>query len=78
MIGTVVRIDITGHAPLALPRGAGGARRPRAAWSVCHPTLTSVSPEMGRTSPYGVRPLMTVRAGVVDHDLRTRMNGATP
>ncbi len=58
MIDVVVRIDTADRAPLGLPRGLGVARHPRAARATCHPTLTSVSPEMGRMSSYGVRPFI--------------------
>lgn len=73
MIGVVVRIDTAARAPLGLPRGSGEARQPRAArlWR-CHPTLTSVSPEMGRTSSYGVRPFMCVSTGRFDGRSRLR------
>jgi hypothetical protein len=63
MIDVVVRIDTADCASLDLPRGSGIARQPRAARSTCHPTLTSVSPEMGRMSSYGVRPFMTTPDG---------------
>jgi hypothetical protein len=62
MIDVVVRIDTADRAPLDLPRGPGIARQ-RAARSTCHPTLTSVSPEMGRMSSYGVRPFMALPDG---------------
>ncbi len=58
MIDVVVRIDTADRAPLDLLRRPGVARQPRVARMKCHPTLTSVSPEMGRMPSYGVRPLM--------------------
>jgi len=65
MIGVVVRIDTADRAPLDLLRGSGVARQPRVACAACHPTLTSVSPEKGRMSSYGVRPFRAALAGAV-------------
>lgn len=75
MIDVVVRIDTADRAPLDLPRGSGIARQ-RAARSTCHPTLTSVSPEMGRMSSYGVRPFMTTPDGASSASSHSSYAGA--
>jgi len=75
MIDVVVRIDTADRAPLDLPRGPGIARQ-RAARSTCHPTLTSVSPEMGRMSSYGVRPFMATPDGASSASSHSSYAGA--
>lgn len=55
MIDAVVRIDTTDRASHAHLKWASDVRAVRTMRSRCHPTLTSVSPEMGR-APFGVRP----------------------
>lgn len=72
MIGVVVRIDTANRVSRGLPRMPGVARQLRAARLRCHPTLTSVSPEMGRTSSYGVRPFTSASASVDDGGSRLR------